>query len=904
MADSQVTINFRAKGGRALKTVIDQLHISMLRLEKKEKEAAAAKARLRRESELLQKRLGGLAMRTRNLAGTFSVLRSKLLLFSFGITMLVEPMRRFSEAAGDATEILNKATVVFGDNIDIVRAWANNMTDSIGRAESTLLRMTSSLQDLFFPMGFTRETATQLSTSLTELAIDVASFSNKVDDDVLNDFQSAIVGNHKSVRKYGVIITESMLKQEAFNLGLIKQSRELAENEKVQARISLIMKGSEDAMGDAERTAHEYTQTVVRFKESWVAAFEAIGRNLQPIMRLIMKLLDPQRVKAYVIAIGAITLAWGMVALATRKAKFELDKFFASATVKTGGLLLLVAALGELILFLTGLGKVAEEDANTLEDLRAQMEKNSEATEGFTGANNVLTDEILKSTKALNDQLEMLGATNEFEKMLIKASNNRIGGLENLTDREIAYIKILADHKEKINELNNELPKNISFLDKRTRKLAALNLEEQKVVKTNLINLEALIEGRREDVFLLENKLRTNRDAIKSTQDSIKKDKESERALHEKIKTELADREVLEARIEKLKELREKIKEQEGALTDLTDKQKLLIADIDATNEQLGISEEKVVELTAQYNELGRTVEKKVASQFKRDRWRRIANNVAQVTEPYRDLIDLGVDIKQVAAEIGDAFVSTFSKGGEEAFKFEGKLRDNKFAMMAFKEMAIEAGFEVGAALTQMGAEQANRQMDLIRRESEARKKALENDAKFQRKSQRQKDAILKAEDQRLAAELKSQFEKKQEMAKIGVIMDTAAAIMVAYKDERGAPITHILAAMAAAAGAIQLATINAQQPPKFALGGLVGGRPHSSGGTLIEAESGEFVMQRAAVDAVGVETMNAINRTGTAGGVNISFSGNVMSDDFIELEAIPKIRDAIRRGGSLGDFS
>ena len=83
--------------------------------------------------------------------------------------------------------------------------------------------------------------------------------------------------------------------------------------------------------------------------------------------------------------------------------------------------------------------------------------------------------------------------------------------------------------------------------------------------------------------------------------------------------------------------------------------------------------------------------------------------------------------------------------------------------------------------------------------------------------------------------------------------------------------------------------------------GGLVGGRRHSQGGTIIEAEQGEYVMSRNAVDAVGIETMNRINAGGGAGGVNISFTGNVMSQDFIENEAIPQIKEAIRRGADIG---
>ena len=39
----------------------------------------------------------------------------------------------------------------------------------------------------------------------------------------------------------------------------------------------------------------------------------------------------------------------------------------------------------------------------------------------------------------------------------------------------------------------------------------------------------------------------------------------------------------------------------------------------------------------------------------------------------------------------------------------------------------------------------------------------------------------------------------------------------------------------------------------------------------------------------------------GRKGGINITFSGNVMSQDFIESEAIPMIKKAIRKGGDIG---
>ena len=90
-----------------------------------------------------------------------------------------------------------------------------------------------------------------------------------------------------------------------------------------------------------------------------------------------------------------------------------------------------------------------------------------------------------------------------------------------------------------------------------------------------------------------------------------------------------------------------------------------------------------------------------------------------------------------------------------------------------------------------------------------------------------------------------------------------------------------------------------ASQAQKFETGGLVGGRRHSQGGTLIEAERGEFVMSRNAVQSIGVDNLEAMNQGGSA--VNITITGNVMTSDFVEGELAEKIRDAVRTGTDFG---
>jgi len=87
-----------------------------------------------------------------------------------------------------------------------------------------------------------------------------------------------------------------------------------------------------------------------------------------------------------------------------------------------------------------------------------------------------------------------------------------------------------------------------------------------------------------------------------------------------------------------------------------------------------------------------------------------------------------------------------------------------------------------------------------------------------------------------------------------------------------------------------------------YANGGMIPN--YHSGGTADNVpamlQEGEFVMRRSAVESIGQENLNRMNQTGQSG-ININFSGNVLSQDFIETEAIPAIKKAVRRGADLG---
>ena len=188
--------------------------------------------------------------------------------------------------------------------------------------------------------------------------------------------------------------------------------------------------------------------------------------------------------------------------------------------------------------------------------------------------------------------------------------------------------------------------------------------------------------------------------------------------------------------------------------------------------------------------------------------------------------------------------------------------------------------------------------------------------------NQKKIDAEIRANEQllqssfRLGQGYKNAGKAAEEAAKTAVVAKIQEAV-ITYMAEAMTKIPFPLslgvpalgAAMAAALGSVLGGTpsvdSNSQSVGgvygKFEQGGYVGGRPHSQGGTIIEAERGEFVMSRNAVESIGLETLNQMNQTGGGGNINVNVSGNVLTQDFVEGELAESIKEAVRRGSDFG---
>lgn len=193
--------------------------------------------------------------------------------------------------ASDVEEMQAKSSVVFGQFTGDVRKELESFGEAVGRSRFELEGMAAQVQDTFVPLGFARGEAAQLSVQLTKLATDVASFQNASDASVMEAFQSALVGNHETVRRFGIVITETELKAELFRMGITKNIDAVSAQEKVQARLNLILAGTRDAQGDAARTSESYANRTRALQAAIDELQFAIGQKLMPTMKELLNAL-------------------------------------------------------------------------------------------------------------------------------------------------------------------------------------------------------------------------------------------------------------------------------------------------------------------------------------------------------------------------------------------------------------------------------------------------------------------------------------------------------------------------------------------------------------------------------------------------------------------------------------
>jgi hypothetical protein len=828
------------KAGISSKTHTDAIKGSRLALAKMDIQTKKYIARMKQQ----EAGIFGLVGSNRLLGGSFAVLRSKLLLVSFAGTLVASTIGRLTRQ--------------FGIQQDAER----DLSTQLGHTNKELLEQASALQNI--------------TTHGDESLLMIMRFASTlgIQEQNLVKVTRASIGLSEA---YGLDLRQStrMLalatsgNTEMLNRYIPELRNAKTESEKLAIVSAKVTEGFKLHL---ERTG-SLNFALDQMSNSVGDVGEKIGKVLAPLVifsadkiKEFSNSFDDAKVNRYTFVLGSMGIAFATLRAKAIVASIAVNGFTASLT-KTGfGALVVVAGiLAEKLLAMAGAFETAEEGVEEFN--KTQKTAN-------------------KLTKEQIDNIEAL----------VKLSENRKKSI----DDEIASLLIQEAELRGISAINlMEMQLGFEFVEQNRKKIESL-IESRKRVKELK---EEQKDAIKEEQFERKEKIKLQKE-IEDIQKSIDKDtkEQNKKRIEEQKKQDAFERNEKIKLAEEIAKIEEEIrKDEEKSKKDaegFSRNQKQKVA------EDLKAIEIEILEDEKEANRK-RKEEQEKQSEFERNEKIKLAEEIAKIeAEIKRDEIkrlrelsdarkvifqdDLNFQMQQVELEAQryrQLLESAEERDAIDAWEKKTK-RERAIANLEEESAIFNAGLDSYDAFVQ-GI--MDKDMNMLDTREAVLNAFKESAIKFMAEMIKEKikqaiaDAVIRQTAEKTAV-LSAQ--------------KTGTQLLQAYLPSAIASATASFGASAIAGGlAMQSAYASFMGLSKFEQGGLVGGRSHSQGGTIIEAEKGEFVMSRNAVDSIGLEALSQMNQTGSAG-ITINIQGNMIgNEEFVRDTLIPEIDKTVNRG-------
>lgn len=596
---------------------------------------------------------------------------------AFGAAQIGQFAKESIMAASNMAESLSKVRVVFGQGAAEVEAFGKSAAQNLGISNQAALEAAGTYGNLFQAFGLGQGQAQQMSTSLVQLAADMASFNNTSIDDAIQALRSGLSGETEPLKRFGVALQDARLKTEALSMGLISSTKDaLTPAAKAQAAYAIIMRDTALAQGDYARTADGTANTMKTLQAQLMDAKVALGDALMPAFRGmldILKLIIPivqkfgefiknnyTEIKVFITVLTAFTAAWAAYTIVVNRAVIAQKA------------LNLVMRLNPIGLIITGVALLIA----WLVKLYNSNNQVREAIQGFFKA-------------VINNMARFVGA---IATMLEAAS--KIPGIGN-------KFKGVAESVRNASNRMKDFAGALGYVERGAASANAHLAELQRNVgggtTTKTPSGGGAGAGAGEDV---KKKIAAAKDKVKDIYKDMNKviaDAAKDRLkAEEDYKERVADATQAKARriIEITKDYNKKIKEIEADYT--KQKQDLLDRYTERVEEINKRADEKKIDLLNRYNERIKDLEDKAA----KDR----ANALAKAEEKRQSIIQQSIDrLRNAFAKGADFSITDYFKEGKGT---EGFVSNLKGQLAKIQELQKAAGDLAGKGYSQTFIEQ------------------------------------------------------------------------------------------------------------------------------------------------------------------------------------------------------
>lgn len=233
----------------------------------------------------------------------------------------------FTES-NDYIETLNLFNVTMGEAAESAKAYAKEVEAAMGIDSKDFMQYQGVFKNLTAGFGVVEKDANTMSQNLTQLSYDMASIFNTDVETAFDKLSSAMSGQVKGLREFGIDTSVASLQEYALSQGIDKSVRSMSQAEKAMLRYNYIMEKSIHMQGDMARTIATPANALrilqaqlTRMKRAFGDIISVIATQVIPYVQLFVEVITEAASKLatffgfdptdYTQGTEGITTSWG-----------------------------------------------------------------------------------------------------------------------------------------------------------------------------------------------------------------------------------------------------------------------------------------------------------------------------------------------------------------------------------------------------------------------------------------------------------------------------------------------------------------------------------------------------------------------------------------------------------------
>lgn len=163
---------------------------------------------------------------------------------------------------------------------------------NLGMNPDTVMNYQAMFAQVSESIGVAEESALNFSNALTMLGTDWASLRNTTFEQSFEKFASALAGQSRAVRAFGIDITNATLQEYAYKYGLSTAVSEMNQATKAQLRLLAMLDQSKVAFGDMANTMNSPANQLRMLQQNFANLARTIGNLFLPIVEKVLPYIN------------------------------------------------------------------------------------------------------------------------------------------------------------------------------------------------------------------------------------------------------------------------------------------------------------------------------------------------------------------------------------------------------------------------------------------------------------------------------------------------------------------------------------------------------------------------------------------------------------------------------------